>query len=89
MRFTCPDYTHILHITVHIFQEILTHDCKNIISVILCLSIETTLLLEYVLDAKNKCSFVRQLPIFMGKICISRHYCKNNNTLYISHKAKM
>jgi hypothetical protein len=36
--------THFLHITVHIFQKIMTHHCKNVITDIHCVTIHPTIL---------------------------------------------
>jgi hypothetical protein len=49
--------------SVHVFQKILTHDCKNIINDILRPTVDTIFLWEYIFDPKIKCSFVGELPI--------------------------
>lgn len=55
--------THFPHITVHILQNIMTHDCKNIINDMLWLTTDTSLFSPYIHDANNKCSLVGQLLV--------------------------
>jgi hypothetical protein len=43
-----------LHFTVHIFQKMLTHDCKNIINFMLCYTIYTNFLWPYIHHASNE-----------------------------------
>jgi hypothetical protein len=57
------------HITVHILQNILSHNCKNIINDILCFTLDTIFLWPYIPDANNKCLLVGQLQIILwGKV---------------------
>jgi hypothetical protein len=46
--------THFLHNSVHVFQKIMAHNCKNIINDILCPTRDTIILWEYILDANNR-----------------------------------
>jgi hypothetical protein len=48
-----------LHTIVHIFQTNFTHDCKNIIKVILCYTLDTIIIKPYIPHANKKCSSVQ------------------------------
>jgi hypothetical protein len=85
--------THFLHITDHIFQEIMKHHCNNVITDIFCVTIHTISLSPLILDVNNKCSLAGELKIHLWEKVYHSTFLHHNNTLcpslYMSHGAKI
>jgi hypothetical protein len=83
--------THFLHFTVHIFQKIMEHHCKNIFTDIFCVNIHTIFLWPYMFDANNKCSLAGELSNHLWiklDIFVAQQYTLYPS-LYMSHRVKI